>query len=55
MLNKRAQSTLEYVIILSVIIGAIILFATTVFKGQLGAGLNRVGNEMGHAINKVNY
>ena len=35
MLRKKAQSTLEYLIILSAITGAIILFATNTFKGRV--------------------
>ena len=43
MLGKRAQSTLEYVIVLTAIIAVVIVFAGGVLKTKVGSSLNRVG------------
>lgn len=51
--RKKGQSTLEYVLVLSAIIAAII-FATFMFiRPRLQNGLNSVTNTMASALNKI--
>ena len=53
--NRKAQSTLEYVIVLAVVIAAIIAFATGTFRLRLGNALDNVSNEMVNVIGRINY
>lgn len=53
--SKKAQSTLEYIIIFTAIVGAILLAANTVIKPRLGNMLNHVGTQAETAVNHVNF
>jgi Flp pilus assembly pilin Flp len=52
---KRAQSTLEYVLIFTAIIAGIIVFANTVLKQKVQGSLEHVSSEMENAVNKIKY
>ena len=53
MLKKcKGQSVLEYVIILSIVIAAIVLFAQGTLKDKMGQSLNKAADEMVNMINK---
>ncbi|MCM8790025.1 MAG: hypothetical protein NC916_03300 [Candidatus Omnitrophica bacterium] len=53
MLKKRnGQSVLEYVIILSIVIAAIVLFAQGTLKTKVGESLNKAADEMVNMMNK---
>lgn len=54
MVGKKAQSVLEYVIVLAVIIAAVIAFATGFLRSSVERSLNHIGNEMETKINSVN-
>jgi Flp pilus assembly pilin Flp len=53
-LLRKGQSTLEYVIILAAVIGAIITVAS-VFKPKLERTYSTLGNTMQTTVNKVTY
>jgi len=50
---KRGQSTLEYVIVFTAIIAAIILFANTLMKQRVGDSLDHVSNQMQMQVQKI--
>lgn len=52
---RRAQSTLEYVIILSAVVGAIILVANTVLKPKLQGSYDTLTTKMQDKVNEVNF
>lgn len=52
---KKGQSTLEYVIILSAVIGAIIVVANTVMKPKLQSSYENLGSKMESKIGEVNF
>jgi hypothetical protein len=52
---SRAQSTLEYVIILSAVIGAIILVANTILKPKLQDSYDGLTTKMSDKIQEVNF
>jgi uncharacterized protein (UPF0333 family) len=54
LVKKKGQSTLEYVLVLSAIIAAIIFAAFQFVKPRLQDSMNKVSNEMSKAINKIN-
>jgi Flp pilus assembly pilin Flp len=51
---RRGQSTLEYVIILAVVIGAIILVGVVV-KGNLKSSYTDLGNKMQSKVGQVTF
>ncbi len=51
---SRGQSTLEYVIILAAIVGAIIAVAAA-FKPKLTGTYDTLGNKMQDTVSKVNF
>jgi hypothetical protein len=52
---SKAQSTLEYVIILSAVIGAIILVATNVLKPKLQSSYGTLTDKMETKIGEVEF
>jgi Flp pilus assembly pilin Flp len=52
---KSGQSTLEYVIILAAVVGAIILVATTVLKPKLQTSYGNLTDKMQSKVNEVNF
>lgn len=52
---KRAQSTLEYVIILAAIIGAIIFVSTTLLKPKLQSSYDTLTTKMQDKVSSVNF
>jgi len=52
--TSRGQSTLEYVIILAAIVGAIIAVAAA-FKPKLTGTYDTLGNKMQDTVSKVNF
>jgi len=55
MLKKKGQSTLEYLLVLTAIIGAIIIAATKFVKPQVEGSLEHVSNEMGKQVDKISF
>ena len=53
--GKKAQSTLEYIITFTVIVGAILLAANTMIRGRVENMLNHVSNQMEVAVNHINF
>jgi len=53
--RTKGQSTLEYIIVLAVIIAAIILFAATTFKSRYGNALEGVTNQMVNVVGRIKY
>jgi hypothetical protein len=52
---RKGQSTLEYVIILSAVIGAIIVVANTVMKPKLESSYGTLGTKMETKIGEVDF
>ncbi|MDP2940614.1 MAG: hypothetical protein Q8O13_11195 [Candidatus Omnitrophota bacterium] len=52
---EKGQSTLEYIVIVAVIIGAVIIFATSTLKPKVGESLNHVANQMEVVVNRITY
>ena len=52
---SKAQSTLEYVIILSAVIGAIIVVANTILKPKLQGSYDNLTTKMQDKVNQVNF
>ncbi|MDO8661641.1 MAG: class III signal peptide-containing protein [Candidatus Omnitrophota bacterium] len=52
---NRGQSTLEYVIILAAVVGAIILVATTVLKPKLQTSYTDLTGKMQDKVKEVNF
>ena len=55
MRNRKGQSTLEYVIILSAVIGAIILVANTMMKPKLQSSYNTLTDKMQDKVQEVEF
>lgn len=55
MLGKRGQSTLEYVIVLTAIIGVVIVFAAGFLKTKVKGSLEHVGSEMESEVKKIDF
>ncbi|MBU1998970.1 MAG: hypothetical protein ABIG46_00670 [Candidatus Omnitrophota bacterium] len=55
MKKRRGQSTLEYVLVLTAIVGAIILAATKFVKPRVEASLDHVTGEMNDQVNKIQF
>lgn len=54
-MRRKGQSTLEYVIILTAIIGAILFAATQFIKPRVQNSLDSVTNTMEKQVNKINF
>lgn len=52
---KKGQSTLEYVIILAAIIGAIIFVSTTLLKPKLQSTYDTLTTKMQDKVNSVEF
>ncbi len=55
MLRKKGQSTLEYVIILTAIIGVVLVFAGGVMKTNTKKSLEHVGQQMENQVTKIDF
>ena len=55
MLNRKGQSTLEYVIIITAIIAAVILGATTFLKPRVESSLDHVTTQMQSGVERVQF
>jgi Flp pilus assembly pilin Flp len=53
--SKRGQSTLEYIIILTAIVAAIIVVANTVVKDKVTGIFTHVSTEAENAANKIKF
>ena len=53
--GKKAQSTLEYIIIFTVIVGAILFAANTVIRGKMQNILEHVSNQAETAVKHINF
>lgn len=51
--GRRAQSTLEYVIVFTAIVAGIIIFANTVMKKKVQGSLEHVANEMESKVQSI--
>lgn len=55
MLKKKAQSILEYVIVLTAIIAGVILVASQFLQPRVQSSLDHVSSEMEQAVRRINY
>ncbi|MDP2905127.1 MAG: hypothetical protein Q8O22_02335 [Candidatus Omnitrophota bacterium] len=55
MFRKKGQSTLEYVLILTAIIGAIILAASTFIGPRVQNSINHVTNQMQEQVERIQF
>ena len=55
MFRKRGQSTLEYVLILTAIVGAIILAATRFIKPRVEGSIEHVTQEMQDQVDRIKF
>jgi len=55
MLKRKGQSTLEYVLVLTAIIGAIIVAATKFIKPKVESSLEHVSNAMETEVKKISF
>jgi len=53
--GKKAQSTLEYIIIFTVVVGAILFAANTFVKGRMQNIFNHVSSQAETAVKHVNF
>jgi len=53
--QKKAQSTLEYIIIFTVIVGAIILAANTFIRTRVQDMLNHTSDQAEKAVQHINF
>ena len=53
--QKRAQSTLEYIIIFTAVVGTILLIANTVIKKKVTNMLTHVADEAENAVEHVSF
>jgi len=52
---KKAQSTLEYVIVFTAIIAGIIIFANTVMKNRVQGSLEDVAGKMENKVKSIDF
>ena len=55
LMSKKAQSTLEYIIIFTAIVGAILLAANTFIKPKMESILEHVATEAETAVKHVTF
>lgn len=53
--QKKAQSTLEYIIIFTVIVAAILLAANNIVKTKIGSMINHTVTEADNAVSYINF
>ncbi len=53
--NEKGQSTLEYIIIVAVIVAAIISFATLTLQPKVKSSLEHVADQMNTVVNRITY
>lgn len=53
--GKKAQSTLEYIIIFTVVVAAVLIAANTMIRGRMQNILNHVSNQAQTAVEHVNF
>lgn len=53
--SRKAQSTLEYIIIFTVVVAAILLAANTVIRNKMGNIITHVATQAETAVNHVNF
>lgn len=53
--GKKAQSTLEYIIIFTVIVGAILFAANNLIRGKMQNILEHVSNQAETAVKHINF
>jgi uncharacterized protein YpmB len=53
--SRRAQSTLEYIIVFTVIIAAVLVAANTMIRGRVTNMLDHVSNQAEKAVNHVTF
>jgi len=53
--NRKGQSILEYVIVFTAIIAAIIVFAYNVLKPKVGSSLGHVATKMEEQVKKIGW
>lgn len=51
--SRKAQSTLEYVIVFTAIVAAIIIFANSVMKKKVQGSMEHVANEMESKVKTI--
>jgi hypothetical protein len=52
---RKAQSTLEYVIVFTAIIAGIIIFANTVMKNKVQGSLEDVAGKMENKVKSIDF
>jgi len=52
--SNKAQSTLEYIIIFTAIVGAV-LIASSYVKGKVTSSLNHTADQLESAANKIDF
>ncbi len=55
LMSKKAQSTLEYIIIFTAIVGAILLAANQIIKPKVQSMLEHVSNQAETAVKHVTF
>jgi uncharacterized protein (UPF0333 family) len=55
MLRKRGQSTLEYVLVLTAIIAAVIVAANSFIKPRVEDSLNHVTSQMNSQVHRISF
>lgn len=53
--QKKAQSTLEYIIIFTAVVGAILLAANSIIKPKMNTMLDHVASQAETAVKHVNF
>ena len=53
--KRRGQSTLEYVLVLTAIIAAIIYVAVQFVKPRVESSMDHVTNEMQNQVNRIHF
>lgn len=53
--RRKGQSTLEYIIVLTAIIGAIIAAATAIIRPKVNDIFNHVGTQAVTAVNHIDF
>ncbi|MCU0666753.1 MAG: hypothetical protein MUF05_06640 [Candidatus Omnitrophica bacterium] len=55
MIKKKGQSTLEYVVILTAIVAAIVVVANKVIGNRVQDSLTHVGDQMKSGVDKIKF
>lgn len=55
MFTKKGQSTLEYVLVLTAIIAAIVFATTQFIKPKVESSLQHVATEMEEEVNRIDF